>query len=343
MPQEEFTGRHWRVAEWLEEGNVITELYWVDYEVDENGVMRASVRTVSPDRAYRSAKLRLGESFRQALEKFATAGIEVKAFEGDWSYMDKDEISENLRVYQEGLRGGKSRMEAARNTPSARVATASGFELMSVKDVLEPQEHLAELGVHRDRVKATFRRQSARPVVTRALTGGALGVVLILAEFAQLIVDLIFAGILETLANKYRESLAQQIEQEMERELRISQYQIEAAISGNEEEIFWWQTQGQSPFLRFTFNIEFEDTSNRSTYLGFRELPPPESIFDLRVYSLRLDHVTLENGYEEPHSTGLTRATEFSWTGVREKSAILGGPIFQRSVAFSSELELDDR
>jgi hypothetical protein len=160
------TPRHLRISEWLIEpvaggGSSQTEMYWVDFEVDAKGVMRASVRTVAPDRAYRSAKLRFGEQFRAALQHFDANGVEVNAFEGDWSYMTKDEISENLKVFREGMAAGKTREKAAGATPSGRVATRSGFELTSVENVPESQEHLAEEGVRRWRVKALFHRVPA--------------------------------------------------------------------------------------------------------------------------------------------------------------------------------------
>ena len=170
------TPRHWRVSEWLTEtspggGSAKTELYWVDFEVDDQGVMRASVRTVSPDRAYRSGKLRFGESFRAALQRFEAAGVEVNTFEGDWSYMTPDEISDNLRVFREGMAAGKTREEAARGTPTGKVATRAGFEVTSVENVPESQEHLVEQGVSRWRVKAIFRRQSP-PLQTGPAGGG---------------------------------------------------------------------------------------------------------------------------------------------------------------------------
>ena len=121
--------------------------------------MTASVRTVLPDRKYRSGVLRFGDSFRNALQHFQAKGVEVNAFEGDWSYMTKDEISDNLRVFREGMEQGGTREEAALKTPTAKVATRSGFELTSVENVPESQQHLAEEGVRRWRVKAIFRRQ----------------------------------------------------------------------------------------------------------------------------------------------------------------------------------------
>jgi hypothetical protein len=173
------TPRHIHVSEWLDVpmaggGNSHTAMYWVNFEVDDKGVLRASVQTVSPDRAYRSGLLRFGDRFRAALQHFSDNGVQVNAFEGDWSYMTKDEISENLRVFREGMAAGKTREEAARETPSGKVATRSGFELTSVENVPESQEHLAEEGVRRWRVKAVFRRAPAVP--KPGPTGGGLGV-----------------------------------------------------------------------------------------------------------------------------------------------------------------------
>lgn len=154
--------RRVRVSEWLVErvaGDVKqrTEIYWVDFRVDRRGVVTASVRTVSPDRAYRSSVLRFGEEFRRALAHFRENGTEVTAFEGDWSYMSRDEISENLRSFRESLAQGGSREGAARSTPTGRVAASVGFDVVSVENVPESQEHLAEEGVRRWRVRAVFR------------------------------------------------------------------------------------------------------------------------------------------------------------------------------------------
>ncbi len=173
------TPRHLRVSQWLVEtspggGSKRTELYWVDFEVDSKGVMTASVRTVLADRKYRSGLLRFGERFRNALQRFQANGVEVNAFEGDWSYMTADEISDNLRVFREEMEQGGTREEAARRTPTGKVATSSGFELTSVENVPESQPHLAEEGVRRWRVKAIFRRQL--PSVTPSGGGSAKAV-----------------------------------------------------------------------------------------------------------------------------------------------------------------------
>jgi hypothetical protein len=163
------TPRHIRVSQWLVEpppggGTHREEVYWVDFQVDSKGVMRASVRTVLADRKYRSGLLRFSDRFGDALKYFQDNGVEVNEFEGDWSYMSPEEISDNLRVFREEMEEGGKRgtpEEAAKKTPSGKVAKSFGFELTSVENVPESQEHLAEQGVRRWRVKARFRRQSS--------------------------------------------------------------------------------------------------------------------------------------------------------------------------------------
>jgi hypothetical protein len=103
--------------------------------------------------------LRFGDSFRNALQHFEANGVEVNAFEGDWSYMTEDEISDNLRVFREEMAKGGTREAAALKTPTAKVATRSGFELTSVENVPESQEHLAEQGPPGGAPAVTFLRQ----------------------------------------------------------------------------------------------------------------------------------------------------------------------------------------
>jgi hypothetical protein len=174
------TPRHVRVSEWLNEttpnGPSRSELYWVDFEVDAKGVMRASVRTVSPDRAYRSGVLKFGDEFRRAVEHFDSNGVELKTFEGDWSYMTPTEISENLKVFKEGMEKGQTREQAAAGTPSGKVAKKSGFVVENVENDPQSQPHLADEGMRRWRVKATFRRvtpSEAGGSGTTAGTGGS--------------------------------------------------------------------------------------------------------------------------------------------------------------------------
>jgi hypothetical protein len=152
------------------EGTKKTVIYWVKFEVDSEGLMTASVRTVSADRAFRSRTLRFGDEFRRALGHFQQNGVNVKAFEGDWSWMDENEISENLRVFREGMAEGLTREAAAARTPTGRVAASSGFEVVHVENVAESQEHLAAEGVRRWRVKAIFRRPPLAPVTPPAAT-----------------------------------------------------------------------------------------------------------------------------------------------------------------------------
>jgi len=62
--------------------------------------------------------------------------------------MTKDEISDNLKAFQEGMGRGMTREEAARGTPTGKVATKAGFDVVSVEDVSEPQEHLKDEAGH---------------------------------------------------------------------------------------------------------------------------------------------------------------------------------------------------
>lgn len=154
--------RRIKIGEWLssvDENGVprLDEQYWVEFEVSEDGVMEASVRTVLPGGKYRSATLRYGEEFRNAIKHFEANKIRVTAYDADWSYMDADEISENLRAFKEGIAEGLTREQAAGRTPCGRVAKRCGFEVTHVENVLESQEHLAEQGIRRWRVKAMFR------------------------------------------------------------------------------------------------------------------------------------------------------------------------------------------
>ncbi len=174
------TPKHIRVSQYLDEavpggGTSRTELYWVDFEVDAKAVMRASVRTVSPDRAYRSGVLKFGDEFKRAVEYFERNGVKVREFEGDWSYMTATEISENLKVFKEGMEQGQTREQAAAGTPSGKVAAKSGFVVTDVENVPESQPHLAQEGVSRWRVKATFRRISPPEVGGRNAAGGGGG------------------------------------------------------------------------------------------------------------------------------------------------------------------------
>ncbi len=134
------------------------ERYWSLFWVDGNGTMRASVRLVNPERTARARTMKsLPEQFGAALAWFRGRGVRVLAFEGDWSYMNADEPSSNLAVYQREVAAGRGSAEAAGATPSGRAAVAAGFTEISVAPtVVEEQEHLPE-GVARPRVKATFR------------------------------------------------------------------------------------------------------------------------------------------------------------------------------------------
>src|SRR5262249_7025363 len=82
----------------------------------------------------------------------------------------ENEISDNLRVFKEGMEQGWTRERAAESTPTGRVARRSGFEVTSVENVPESQSHLKDQGLRRWRVKAIFRRpwRSLAPVTPPA-------------------------------------------------------------------------------------------------------------------------------------------------------------------------------
>ncbi len=138
-------GRQFRISEYGTDPNerlkpgqkpTLQELYWVDFEVDAKGTMKASARTQSADGKFKSPSLRLGEQFGKAREFFAGKGTEVRRFAADWSYMSPTEMSVNLREYQKALDKGLKPHEAAFETPSGKVAKGAGFtkaELVSDK------------------------------------------------------------------------------------------------------------------------------------------------------------------------------------------------------------------
>ncbi|MBV9515144.1 MAG: hypothetical protein JO280_14060 [Mycobacteriaceae bacterium] len=149
----------------------LTELFWVDFRV-ENGTLRVSARTVDPAGTYRSPTLKLGDEFAKALDHFAKEGAGVKEFIGDWSFMSPTEMSTNLAEYNR-LRGAdKTEEEAARGTPSGRIAVGLGFtEVKVLSDRAEQIEDIGD-GKEYQRVQVSF----SRPSSGRAPSGGTGGV-----------------------------------------------------------------------------------------------------------------------------------------------------------------------
>jgi hypothetical protein len=165
---EDMGGRHIRISEFgndphekLQPGQkpTLIELFWVDFEVDASGTIKASIRTVDATGKYRSPTLRAKEAFADALTYFQTKGkTEVQRFEGDWSWMSATEISVNLQVYNAQRRAGAKPEEAARQTPSGRIAVAAGFtEVKVLSDKLEKLEDIGDGKVYQ-RVRVSFSR-----------------------------------------------------------------------------------------------------------------------------------------------------------------------------------------
>ena len=136
------------------------EVYWVEFKVNGDGVMTGSVRTVSTDRTARSPSLRLGTEFAAALKAFKGKGIDVKAFDAEWSFMSDKEMSVNLETFQSNVKAGKTREEAARRTPSGKVATGAGFTEVSVGGTTSEADPDIGSGTYA-KVRARFSRPGA--------------------------------------------------------------------------------------------------------------------------------------------------------------------------------------
>ena len=133
------------------------EVYWVEFKVNGDGVMTASARTVSPDRSARSPNLRLGTEFGAALTAFKTKGVDVKAFDAEWSFMSDKEMSTNLEVFQNNVKAGKTREQAARTTPSGIIADRAGFKEVSVGATTSEADSEIGTGTY-PKVRARFSR-----------------------------------------------------------------------------------------------------------------------------------------------------------------------------------------
>jgi hypothetical protein len=165
-------GRHIRIGEWAKEDvpnpqpgqlPTETEMFWVDFSVDEKGVLTASARTVEETGRYRSPNLRLKTEFVKAEQAFKKSGFKVDEFEGDWSYMTATEPSTNLRIYKEQLAKGATPEEAALQTPSGKVAVEAGFTEVRVKSVtMEKLEHIGGNELY-ERVRVSFTRPVSGP------------------------------------------------------------------------------------------------------------------------------------------------------------------------------------
>jgi hypothetical protein len=116
---------------WVKEDgrDVWHEEYWARFEV-VNGNLRVSVRTSRTTEAgvlERSPSLRYDEQARAAIDWFASQGNPVERWPTEWSFMKPGEMSTNLKVFKEGLAQGLSEEDAARLTPTGKLAIAHGF------------------------------------------------------------------------------------------------------------------------------------------------------------------------------------------------------------------------
>jgi len=141
------------------------QVYWANFQVDKDGVMTGSARMVSPSGQFRAPEWTLKGKFKEAIETFRKAGIEVKAFDAEWSYMSKGEMSGNLDAYFKHLRDNPKAKatDAARATPSGKAALDHGFSHVSEPAVSwENQPHLQGKG-QGPQVRAVVRVRFALP------------------------------------------------------------------------------------------------------------------------------------------------------------------------------------
>ena len=151
----------------------IEEVYWVEFTVNEHGVMRASARTVSGDGKLRSTRLRLGTEFNSAIERFREKGVDVKAFDAEWSYMNDKEKSTNLTEFENNLKANPKagRVGAARQTPSGKVAVKAGFNDVTVGETT--MEADPDIGPGRyPKVRARFAQPGVGPLPGTPTTSG---------------------------------------------------------------------------------------------------------------------------------------------------------------------------
>jgi hypothetical protein len=121
------------------------QVYRATFEVDADGVMRVSARMVSASGQFRAPEWTLRSEFKEELEVFRRGGVEVRAFEAEWGYMGPGEISHNLDAFLQHLeRNPGTHVEAARATPSGKVAIEDGFT--DVRIVSEPGYEISEGG-----------------------------------------------------------------------------------------------------------------------------------------------------------------------------------------------------
>jgi len=151
----------------------VEEVYWVEFKITEDGVMTGSARTVSGDGKLRSTRLRLGTEFKAAIERFREKGIEVRAFDAEWSYMSDTEKSVNLSEFEKNLKtnpkGGRT--GAARQTPTGKVAVKEGFTEVTVGETTMEADPDIGPGKY-PKVRARFEQPRTGSLPGAPTTGG---------------------------------------------------------------------------------------------------------------------------------------------------------------------------
>ena len=141
------------------------QVYWARFEVGTDGVMRVSARMVSETGQFRAPEWTLRGKFKEALEVFRLAGIQVNAFDAEWGYMARGEISANLDAFFGYLQENPgSTIAAAKATPSGKIAIEHGFTDVEVTAPgFEPHEHLDVPGKPGRQVRPVVRARFSLP------------------------------------------------------------------------------------------------------------------------------------------------------------------------------------
>ena len=128
--------------------------------------MRVSARMVSETGQFRAPEWTLRGKFKEALEVFRLAGIQVNAFDAEWGYMARGKIPANLDAFFGYLQENPQTrpIAAAKATPSGKIAIEHGFTDVEVAAPgFEPQEHLDVAGKPGRQARPVVRARFSLP------------------------------------------------------------------------------------------------------------------------------------------------------------------------------------
>lgn len=153
----------------------------------------------------------------------------------------------------------------------------------------------------------------------------------IVTMVVDLIIQLIVIPYLERLQREleqaYRDELQRQIERYYQQRI---QRDVERAMFCALERLRQYEARGQQAYFNMRLGVVFEDTSRPG--LGeILERQPPETIFDMDFYELKLDSVTLGTSPIEESAGELTDTERNAWYLLTGE----GGQLWRQSISFS--------